>query len=131
MVTGGIVRRDSTASSSFMFIAVYLPSRNAPIIQRFALKATREGRAIPLSTANPNACDSVSEMELPIILLPGEDGYVVAECPVIPGCISQGKTREEALRNIREAIELCLENRASEGWDLPDDYEIVQVSVGD
>jgi predicted RNase H-like HicB family nuclease len=70
-------------------------------------------------------------MELPIILLPGEDGYVVAECPVIPGCISQGKTREEALQNIREAIELCLENRASEGWDLPDDYEIVQVSVGD
>jgi predicted RNase H-like HicB family nuclease len=49
---------------------------------------------------------------------------------VIPGCISQGKTREEALRNIREAIELCLENRPSEGWELPDDYEIVQISVG-
>lgn len=69
-------------------------------------------------------------MELPIILLPGEDGCLVAECPVIPGCISQGKTREEALRNIREAIELCLENRPSEGWELPDDYEIVQISVG-
>ncbi|MBF6569505.1 MAG: type II toxin-antitoxin system HicB family antitoxin [Candidatus Binataceae bacterium] len=54
-------------------------------------------------------------MDLPIILLPGEDGYVVAECPVIPGCISQGKTRDEALRNIREAIELCLENRNSFG----------------
>ncbi len=59
-------------------------------------------------------------MELPIILLPGEDGYVVAECPVIPGCISQGKTCDEALRNIREAIELCLENRLNEGWQLPD-----------
>jgi len=58
-------------------------------------------------------------MELPIILLPGEDGYLVAQCPVIPGCISQGKTRDEALRNIREAIELCLENRVSEGWQLP------------
>jgi predicted RNase H-like HicB family nuclease len=69
-------------------------------------------------------------MELPIILLPGEDGYLVAECPVIPGCISQGRTREEALRNIREAIELCLENRANEGWELPDRYEIVQISVG-
>jgi predicted RNase H-like HicB family nuclease len=54
-------------------------------------------------------------MELPIILTPGEDGYLVAECPVIPGCISQGRTRQEALENIREAIELCLENRESEG----------------
>ena len=69
-------------------------------------------------------------MELPIILVPGEDGYLVAECPVIPGCVSQGKSREEALRNIREAIELCLENRQSEGWELPAGYEIVQLSVG-
>ena len=69
-------------------------------------------------------------MELPIILLAGEDGYLVAECLVIPGCISQGRTREEALRNIREAIELCLENRPSEGWELPDGYEIVQISIG-
>ena len=69
-------------------------------------------------------------MELPIILIPGEDGYIVAECPVIPGCISQGKTRDEALRNIREAIELCLENRASEGWQLPKEYEVVQLSIG-
>jgi predicted RNase H-like HicB family nuclease len=51
--------------------------------------------------------------ELPVILIPGEDGFVVAECPIIPGCISQGRTREEALANIREAIELCLENRES------------------
>ncbi|MGD0073024.1 MAG: type II toxin-antitoxin system HicB family antitoxin [Candidatus Binataceae bacterium] len=57
-------------------------------------------------------------MELPVILTPGEDGYLVAKCPVIPGCISQGRTREEALRNIREAIELCLENRESEGWRM-------------
>jgi len=69
-------------------------------------------------------------MELPIILIPGEDGYIVAECPVIPGCISQGHTREEALRNIREAIELCLENRRDEGWELPAGYEIVQLSIG-
>jgi predicted RNase H-like HicB family nuclease len=51
---------------------------------------------------------STHAMELPVILSPGEDGYLVAECPVIPGCISQGRTRAEALRNIREAIELCL-----------------------
>jgi len=57
--------------------------------------------------------------DLPVILTPGEDGYFVAECFVIAGCISQGRTRDEALENIREAIELCLENRADEGWELP------------
>jgi predicted RNase H-like HicB family nuclease len=40
-----------------------------------------------------------------VISYPGEDEYYVAECPIIPGCMSQGKTREEAISNIREAIE--------------------------
>ena len=40
-----------------------------------------------------------------VIIYPGEDGYWVAECPSLPGCISQGKTREEAIANIREAIQ--------------------------
>lgn len=39
-------------------------------------------------------------------MYPGEDGYVVAEVPSLPGCVSQGKTREEALANVREAISL-------------------------
>jgi predicted RNase H-like HicB family nuclease len=39
------------------------------------------------------------------ILYPGEDGYWVVECTSLPGCISQGKTKEEAVQNIREAIE--------------------------
>ena len=68
-------------------------------------------------------------VELPIILVPGEDGYIVAECPIIPGCISQGRTREEALKNIREAVELCLENRESEGWELPVEYEVVRLPL--
>jgi predicted RNase H-like HicB family nuclease len=58
-------------------------------------------------------------VRLPVVLIPGEDGYIVAECPVLPGCISQGKTRDEALANIKEAIELCLESREEEGWTLP------------
>jgi predicted RNase H-like HicB family nuclease len=48
-----------------------------------------------------------------VILYPGEDGYWVVECPSLPGCISQGKTKEEAVQNIREAIEgyvLALQN---------------------
>jgi predicted RNase H-like HicB family nuclease len=40
-----------------------------------------------------------------VLIYPGEDGYWVAECPSLPGCISQGKTRDEAISNIKEAIE--------------------------
>ena len=47
-----------------------------------------------------------------------EDGVWVAECPSIPGCVSQGKSREEALDNIREAIVACLEVRAERGMPL-------------
>ena len=39
-----------------------------------------------------------------VILYPGEDGYWVVECPSLPGCISQGKTKEEATKSIKEAI---------------------------
>jgi len=68
-------------------------------------------------------------MDYPIVLTPGEDGWIVAECPIIPGCISQGRTREEALGNIREAILLCLETRGQEGWELPEQYELTRVAV--
>ena len=56
-----------------------------------------------------------------------EDGIWVVECPSIPGCVSQGKTRQEALENIREAIRLCLEVRAEQG--LPLTVETSQVEV--
>jgi hypothetical protein len=39
-----------------------------------------------------------------VVLYPGEDGYWVAECPSLPGCVTQGKTKEEAVANVREAI---------------------------
>jgi len=48
-------------------------------------------------------------MNLKVILEPSEDGGFTAVVPALPGCISEGDTREEALRNIREAIELYLE----------------------
>jgi predicted RNase H-like HicB family nuclease len=53
-------------------------------------------------------------MKLPVIISRGEDGYYVAEVPVLPGCISQGKTRAEAYANIKEAAELCLESASDE-----------------
>ncbi|MBE3582096.1 MAG: type II toxin-antitoxin system HicB family antitoxin [Thermoanaerobacteraceae bacterium] len=66
-------------------------------------------------------------MKLPVILTKGEDGYIIAECPVLPGCLSQGKTREEALANIREAIELYLET--GEAPQLPPAFEVAEVEV--
>ncbi len=54
-----------------------------------------------------------------MVLTDGEDGWIVARCPVIPGCISQGRSRSEALANISEAIELALECREEEGRTLP------------
>ena len=56
-----------------------------------------------------------------IIMYPGEDGYWVAECPSLPGCISQGKTKEEAIANIREAIELYVEDMVENGETVPED----------
>ncbi|MGB5592586.1 MAG: type II toxin-antitoxin system HicB family antitoxin [Crocosphaera sp.] len=45
-----------------------------------------------------------------VLLSPGEDGYWVTEVPSLPGCISQGKSRSEALENVQEAIELYIES---------------------
>ncbi len=56
-----------------------------------------------------------------------EDGTWVIECPAIPGCVSQGDTREEAVENIKDAIRLCLEARAERG--LPLTVETRQVEV--
>jgi predicted RNase H-like HicB family nuclease len=66
-------------------------------------------------------------MKLPVTLERDESGMIVAECPAIPGCVSQGQTEEEALSNIREAIVACLEVRAEQG--LPLTVRTVEVDV--
>lgn len=66
-------------------------------------------------------------MKLTVTLDRDEDGVWVVECPSIPGCISQGKTRAEALENIRDAIIACLQVRAERG--LPLTIETHQVEV--
>lgn len=55
-----------------------------------------------------------------VIIYLGEDGYWVAECPNLPGCVSQGKTKQEALENIKEAIELYIEVLQERGLPVPD-----------
>ena len=47
-----------------------------------------------------------------------EDGVYIVECPSIPGCVSQGETKDEALENIKDAIKLCLEVRAEKGLPI-------------
>jgi len=65
-----------------------------------------------------------------IIMHPGEDGYWVIECPSLPGCISQGKTREEAVANIKEAIELYIESLAMHGDPIPEEtFESFEVML--
>ena len=66
-------------------------------------------------------------MKLTVTLDRDEDGVWIIECPSIPGCISQGQTREEALQNIRDAITACLQVRAERG--LPLTIETHQVEV--
>lgn len=58
-----------------------------------------------------------------------EDGVWVAECPAIPGCVSQGTTRDEALANVREAIAACLEVRAERGMPLTIELQQVEVAI--
>ena len=57
------------------------------------------------------------------------DGVWIVECPSIPGCISQGNTKEEALENIKEAIALCLEVRAEQGLPLTIETQQVEVTA--
>ena len=68
-------------------------------------------------------------MKLIVTLERDETGMVVAECPSIPGCVSQGQTEEEALTNIREAISACLETRAEAGMPLTVTIREVEVTV--
>ena len=58
-----------------------------------------------------------------------EDGAWVVECPAIPGCVSQGATRDEALDNIRDAIRECLQVRAERGLPLTIETQQVEVTA--
>ncbi|MFH1881965.1 MAG: type II toxin-antitoxin system HicB family antitoxin [Planctomycetota bacterium] len=68
-------------------------------------------------------------MKFFITIFRDEDGVFIAECPSIPGCISQGKTEQEAESNIREAIKECLEVRAEKGMPLTVSTRQVEVHV--
>ncbi len=66
-------------------------------------------------------------MKFSVTLDRDEDGIWVVECPSIPGCVSQGQTKQEALENIKDAISACLQVRAERGMPLT--VETYQVEV--
>ena len=68
-------------------------------------------------------------MKFVITIFQDEDGMYIAECPSIPGCVSQGKSEQEAEKNIREAIKECLEVRAEKGMPLTVTTRQVDVQV--
>ncbi len=68
-------------------------------------------------------------LKLPVVITQDEDGYYLAEVPLLTSCFTQGKTKEEALANIKEVIPLCLEHMAEEGSPIPVKYTLEQVEV--
>jgi predicted RNase H-like HicB family nuclease len=68
-------------------------------------------------------------MKLIVTLEQDERGVWVAECPALPGCVSQGDTREAALANIRDAVQLCLEVRTEQGMPLAIETHEIEVAA--
>jgi antitoxin HicB len=70
-------------------------------------------------------------MKYRVLIEQDEDGVYVAEVPTLPGCISQGQTREEAVENVREAIAAYLESLEAHGDPIPPPIseEVVEVNV--
>lgn len=74
-------------------------------------------------------CHSEAAMKFNITIDRDEDAVWISECPSIPGCVSQGKTKEEAIENIKDAIALCLEVRAEKGLPLTIETQQVEVAA--
>lgn len=68
-------------------------------------------------------------MKFRVVIEQDEDGKFVAECPTLPGCISEGRTRAEAIRNISDAVEGYLESLKKHNEPIPPSIEEVLVEV--
>jgi len=70
-----------------------------------------------------------NKMKLKVVLEKGMDGYIVAYCPALKGCVTQGRTEQEALENIKEAIELYLEADPGEIGRPAGEYKVYEVAL--
>lgn len=65
-----------------------------------------------------------------VVVYQGEDGYWVAECPSLPGCVSQGMTREVAIENIKEAINCYINALKEDNLPIPEErFDVLVVAV--
>lgn len=65
-----------------------------------------------------------------VVILKGQDGYWIAECSSLPGCVSQGRTKEEAVNNVKEAIEGYIAALQEDGLPVPEEhFETLLVAV--
>jgi predicted RNase H-like HicB family nuclease len=84
----------------------------------------------PLAAEGRPGYNSGEKIMRQIVVYPGEDGYWVSECPSLPGCISQGKTREEAVANMKEAIRGYIAALEEDHLSVPPDrFEALLVAV--
>ena len=127
VATGFAVGTADLTSSPSRLETILRDPRNKGAVPFLVSAPDAASKAVRVNVTIPEAILPVRD--LPVILRPGEDSFPVAERPLIPGCISQGRMREEALANILEAVTLELECRAAEGWSLPEGYEVATVTV--
>ena len=93
-----------------------------------SLKSFRSGHFSAFSREITHPNNEVASVNLKIVIEPSEDGYFVAHCPSLKSCRSQGKTRDEALKNIQEAIELYLEPSPAE-LTASKEREVVDLTI--
>jgi len=74
-----------------------------------------------------NVFKLVNGKQFPVFIEKDEDGFYIVECPLFSGCYSQGKTIDEALKNIKEVIELCLEEE--ENIEIAGSYSPREISL--
>ncbi len=104
------------------------------ILKRLGLEIEEFDRP-PISTPASNISEKSDESEtlrhsFVVTLEPDEDGYIVASCPQLPGCHSQGRSRQEAVNNIKEAIRGYVASMKRHGEEIPaTDWELVEVAL--
>jgi predicted RNase H-like HicB family nuclease len=82
------------------------------------------------STENHRERETENSVTFAVSLEPDEDGFIVASCPQLPGCHSQGRSRQEAVKNIEEAIRGYIASMKSHEEEIPRvDWDLVRVSV--
>ena len=111
-----------------------LPKHRVPATYNLSTKRGHENQQVRTGSNLSDAWYNVDAeanwtMRFTITLFQDEDGMFIAECSAIPGCVSQGKTEDEAERNIHDAIKACLEVRAEKGMALTVTIRQIEVAV--